>query len=62
MNTFDSQTGNPAGSPRLRASVTPAPPAPDVADKQDPAHTEEDFLRDLDRATTNRSKERLGRG
>jgi hypothetical protein len=35
----------------------PTPPQRDV--KQNPRHTEADFLRDLGRATTNRSKERL---
>ena len=35
------------------------PPDPEVVAKQDPAHTEGDFLRDLDRATSNRAKERL---
>lgn len=41
----------------------PAPTdlAPDIAEQQDPNHTEADFLRDLARATTNRSKEKLGR-
>lgn len=39
--------------------TTPSPPAGDVIDKQDPRHTEADFLRDLDRATTNDAKRKL---
>jgi hypothetical protein len=37
----------------------PTPPEQDVAEKQDPEQTEADFLRDLDRAATNRSAEKL---
>lgn len=37
------------------------PPSPEVTERQDPAHTERDFLRDLDRAASNRGKERLAR-
>ncbi len=37
----------------------PAPPEPDVAEKQDPEQTVDDFLRDLDRAATNRSPQRV---
>jgi hypothetical protein len=37
----------------------PTPPERDVAEKQDPEHTEADFLRDLEQAATNRSKELL---
>lgn len=44
----------------------PSPPAGDVIDKQDPRHTERDFLRDLERATSNDAKRKLaaraGRG
>jgi hypothetical protein len=36
----------------------PTPPERDV--KQDPAHTEADFLRDLDKATSNRARKKLG--
>jgi hypothetical protein len=36
----------------------PTPPQRDV--KQDPAHTEGDFLRDLAKATTNKARKRLG--
>lgn len=35
------------------------PPEPDVLEKQDPEHTEADFLRDLDRVSTDRAKEKL---
>lgn len=38
----------------------PAPPEPDVTEKQDANHTEGDFLRALDRVATNRAKQRLG--
>lgn len=37
----------------------PTPPEKDVAELQKPDQTEADFLRDLDRATTNRADERL---
>lgn len=36
----------------------PTPPQRDV--KQDPAHTEDDFMRDLKKATTNRARKKLG--
>ncbi len=39
----------------------PAPPEPDVVEKQDPEHTEADFLRDLDRVATDRADEKLER-
>lgn len=35
------------------------PPEKDVREKRDPAHTETDFLGDLDRVATNRAKQRL---
>lgn len=38
--------------------TVPTPPAPDV--KQDPCHTEADFLRDLGKATSNRARKKLG--
>jgi len=34
-------------------------PAPDVAEKQDPEHTEAEFLRDLERVSTDHATERL---
>lgn len=37
----------------------PTPPPADVVEKRDPAHTERDFLRDLDKATTNDAKRKL---
>jgi hypothetical protein len=37
----------------------PTPPEQDVRDLQDPEQTERDFLRDLDRAATNRAQEKL---
>lgn len=48
-------------SPQRKRPVktAPTPPEQDVVEKQDPRHTEGDFLRDLARASTNRSKEKL---
>lgn len=43
------------------AKTAPTPPERDVVEKQDPRHTKADFLRDLRKASTNRSKERLER-
>jgi hypothetical protein len=37
----------------------PTPPERDVTEKQNPDQSEADFLRDLERASTNRSEERL---
>ncbi len=48
---------NPAGNPIIRR--IPRQPPADVVERQDPAHTEADFLRDLEKASTNRAKERL---
>ena len=50
---------NPAGNPVIR--IAPRPPSREVVEGQDPTHTEADFLRDLEKATTNRAKERLAR-
>jgi hypothetical protein len=36
----------------------PTPPKEDV--KQDPGHTEADFFRDLEKATSNRARKKLG--
>lgn len=36
----------------------PTPPEQDVRELQDPEQTEADFLRDLERVTTNRAKEK----
>jgi hypothetical protein len=38
--------------------LRPTPPAPDV--KQDAAHTEADFFRDLEKATSNQARKKLG--
>lgn len=40
--------------------AAPTPPEADVTERQDADQTEGDFLRDLDRASTNRADERLG--
>jgi hypothetical protein len=39
--------------------LEPTPPPEDVRELQDPDHTEDDFLRDLEKASTNRASERL---
>lgn len=43
-----------------------SPPESDVVAKQDPGHTEADFMRDLAKATSNKARKRLagpaGRG
>ncbi len=39
--------------------LSPEPPGDDVRELQDPEHTEADFLRDLERATTDRASELL---
>lgn len=41
--------------------ASPTPPERDVRELQDPEQTVDDFLRDLERATTNRSAEKLDR-
>jgi hypothetical protein len=41
--------------------LAPTPPEKDVRELQDPEQTEADFLRDLDRASTNRADELLER-
>jgi hypothetical protein len=38
---------------------SPTPPERDVTDRQDPEHSEADFMRDLARVSTNRSKQKL---
>lgn len=38
--------------------TAPTPPERDV--KQDPAHTEADFLRDLEKTASNRARRKLG--
>ena len=39
----------------------PTKPEPDVLEIQDPGHTEDDFLSDLDRASTDQADEKLER-
>jgi hypothetical protein len=39
----------------------PTPPPEDVRELQDPEHTEADFLADLDKASTDRAREKLER-
>jgi hypothetical protein len=38
----------------------PTPPGKDVVDKMDPAHSDADFLRDLEKATSNKARKKLG--
>ena len=46
---------------RKRPNKTkPTPPEKDVRDKQDPAHSDDDFLRDLAKATSNKARKKLG--
>lgn len=55
MDTLDGAM-SPA---RKRPEKTePTPPKRDV--EQDPKHTEADFLRDLEKATSNRARKKLG--
>jgi hypothetical protein len=45
---------------RKRPTKTaPSSPQPDVTEKQDPGHSEADFMRDLARATSNKARKRL---
>lgn len=45
---------------RKRPTKTrPTPPQRDVTERQNAAHTEADFLRDLERATSNEAKRKL---
>ena len=46
---------------RRPKKTEPTPPEADVVEKQDPEHTEADFLRDLDRVATDRAAENLER-
>lgn len=38
----------------------PTPPGKDVAEKMDPKRSEADFLRDLEKATSNKARKKLG--
>lgn len=38
----------------------PTPPGDDVVGKIDPKHGDDDFLRDLAKATTNKARKKLG--
>ena len=38
----------------------PTPPGEDVVQKIDPEHSDDDFLRDLEKATADDARERLG--
>lgn len=60
--THTGTTVNPVGAPRLHNASAQGPSIPpDIEAIQDPAHTEGQFLRDLDRASSNKAKERLAR-
>ena len=45
----------------MPARKHPKKPKGKTRKRQDPSHTEADFLRDLEKASTNRAKELLGR-
>lgn len=47
-------------SPARKRPEKSSPSAPKRDVKQDPGHTEADFLRDLGRATSNRARKKLG--
>lgn len=40
--------------------AAPTAPEQDVAEKMDPKHSEADFLRDLEKATSNKARKKLG--
>jgi hypothetical protein len=42
------------------AKEKPTPPDDDVVEKMDPDHSDEDFLRDLRKATTDKARKKLG--
>lgn len=42
-------------------SEAPKKPAKEVRDKQDPEHSEQDFLHDLEKGTSNRARKALER-
>ncbi|MGV1048689.1 MAG: hypothetical protein ACOYD4_09235 [Solirubrobacterales bacterium] len=54
----DDATSNPIGPFSFQASEPTIihQPSPDVAEKQDPEHTEGDFMRDLGKATQQKSE------
>jgi hypothetical protein len=45
---------------KKRPKQKPTPPAEDVVDKIDPKHSDDDFLGDLAKATTNKARKKLG--
>ncbi len=42
------------------AKDKPTPPSEDVVEKMDPEHSDEDFLRNLRKATTDKARKKLG--
>lgn len=53
----DDATSNPIGPFSFRATETVIEqPSPEVAEKQDPDHSESDFMRDLGKATQRKSE------
>lgn len=38
----------------------PTPPAEDVVEKVDPDHTDDDFLKDLEKASSDEARKKLG--
>lgn len=45
---------------RKRPKDKPTPPGEDVVEKIDPNHSDDDFLRDLRKATTDKARKKLG--
>lgn len=46
--------------PKRPAKTEPTPPAEDVVEKIDRKHSDDDFLRDLEKATSNKARKKLG--
>jgi hypothetical protein len=45
---------------KKRPKQKPTPPSKDVVEKIDPMHSDDDFLRDLQKATTDKARKKLG--
>jgi hypothetical protein len=58
---IDPNRDRPNVAQRKRKEKTkPTPPAEDVVEKIDKSHTDDDFLRDLRKATTDEARKKLG--
>ena len=45
---------------KRKEKTKPTPPGDDVVEKIDPDHSDDDFLRDLRKATTDKARKKLG--